>query len=102
MRDHVLYLLRGGGAHMSFDDFIASFPSERCNEKKEGLPYTAWQVIEHMRIAQWDILQFCRDPTHVSPSFPEGYWPATDQSGNDDLWQKSVDQFRNDLKQMAD
>ena len=56
LRKHVLYLLRGGGAHLSFDDFVNSFPADLCNRHIEGLPYTPWQVLEHMRIAQWDIL----------------------------------------------
>ncbi len=75
LRDHVLYVLRGEGAHVTFEDFVASFPSELCGQRLEGLPYTAWQVLEHMRIAQWDILEFSRNPKHVSPKWPEGYWP---------------------------
>jgi len=100
LRKHVLYLLRGGSAHMSFDDFVNSFPPDLCNRRIEGLPYTAWQVLEHMRIAQWDILEFSRDPSHISPDFPKGYWPRTDELGSADLWQRTVDAFRNDLQQM--
>ena len=81
LRKHVLYLLRGGGAHLSFDDFAASFPPDLCNRQIEGLPYTPWQVLEHMRLAQWDILEFSRDPNHVSPEFPKGYWPRPDELG---------------------
>ena len=100
VRTHVLYLLKDGGAHLSFDDFVGSFPADLCNRQIEGLPYTAWQVLEHMRIAQWDILEFSRDPTHVSPEFPKGYWPSKDELGKPALWQKTVEDFRNDLKQM--
>ena len=100
LRKHVLYLLRGGGAHLSFDDFVDSFPADLCNRKVEGLPYTAWQVLEHMRLAQWDILEFSRDPDHVSPEFPKGYWPNPNELGSQALWQKTVDEFRNDLRQM--
>lgn len=100
IRKHVLYLLRGGGAHMSFDDFINSFPADLCNREIEGLPYTPWQILEHMRLAQWDILEFSRDPDHVSPEFPKGYWPKPDDTGNPALWQKTVDDFRKDLQQM--
>ena len=100
LRKHVLYLLRGGGAHLSFDDFVNSFPPDLCNRQIEGLPYTPWQVLEHMRIAQWDILEFSRDPDHVSPEFPKGYWPKPDEPGTPALWQKSVDEFRKDLQQM--
>ena len=100
IRKHVLYLLRSGGAHLSFDDLINSFPADLCNRQIEGLPYTPWQVLEHMRIAQWDILEFSRDPDHVSPEFPKGYWPNPDELGTPALWQKTADQFRNDLQQM--
>ena len=100
LREHVLYLLRGGGAHLSFEDFVATFPAEMCNQRIDGLPYTAWQVLEHMRLAQWDILEFSRDPDHVSPEFPKGYWPKPDDLGNPTLWQQTIDQFRNDLQQM--
>ena len=100
VRKHVLYLLRGGGAHVSFDDFVNSFPADLCNRQIEGLPYTAWQVLEHTRIAQWDILEFSRDPNHVSPEFPKGYWPKPDELGTPVLWEKTVDEFRRDLKQM--
>ena len=100
LRKHVLYLLRGGGAHLSFDDFVKSFPADLCNRQIEGLPYTPWQVLEHMRLAQWDILEFSRDADHVSPEFPKGYWPTPNEPGSSALWQESVDKFRNDLQQM--
>jgi len=100
IRKHVRYLLKGGGAHLSFDDFIASFPADLCNRQIEGLPYTPWQVLEHMRIAQWDILEFSRDPNHISPEFPKGYWPKAKELGTTTLWQKTVDEFRNDLQAM--
>ena len=102
VRDHVLYLLRSGGAHLSFDDLVADFPIESCGRKIEGLPYTAWQVLEHMRIAQWDILEFSRDPKHISPKFPSGYWPKPKEPGNAELWNETVEKFRSDLKQMED
>lgn len=100
VREHVLYVLRGEGAHVTFEDFVADFPIERCGQRVTGLPYTAWQVLEHMRIAQWDILEFTRNPKHVSPKWPEGYWPAQDQPGTPELWQETVSKYRDDLKQM--
>jgi|SRR5262245_5638461 len=102
VRDHVLYLLRGGGAHLSFEDFVKAFPAELGNKKLEGLPYTAWQVLEHMRLAQWDILEFSRDKSHVSPEFPKGYWPGSDDLGSAQQWQQTVEKFRSDLKQMEE
>jgi hypothetical protein len=98
LRDQLLYLLRGGGAHLSFDDFVADFPAELCNRRIEGLPYTAWQVLEHMRIAQWDILEFCRNPKYVSMNFPDDYWPK--DLGSIELWNETVERFRDDLKEM--
>jgi hypothetical protein len=100
LRDHLLYVLKGEGAHISFEDLTADFPVEKCGERIEGLPYTAWQVLEHIRIAQWDILEFSRNGKHVSPKWPEGYWPAPDEVGNEQLWNQSVEKFRDDLKQM--
>lgn len=101
LREHVLYLLRGGGAHLSFEDFVATFPAEMCNQRIDGLPYTAWQVLEHMRIAQWDILEFSRNGNHVSPDFPKGYWPAPKSAGTPELWQQSIKNFQSDLEQLT-
>ena len=98
LRDHLLYLLRNGGAHMSFDDFVGEFPAELCAERVPGLPYTCWQVLEHMRLAQWDILEFSRDPNHTSPEFPKGYWPAPENAGTVELWKESAARFSSDLK----
>jgi len=102
LRDHLLYVLRGEGAHISFEDFVKDFPAALCGERVEGLPYTAWQVLEHIRIAQWDILEFSRDAKHVSPKWPEGYWPPQDQIGTPELWQQTIDKFRSDAKQMEE
>jgi DinB family protein len=102
LRDHILYVLRGEGAHITFDDFVADFPVERCGERVAGLPYTAWQVLEHMRIALWDILEFSRDAKHASPKWPEGYWPPKEQVGTPELWHGTVARFRDDLRQMQE
>ncbi len=102
LRDHLLSLLNGGNAHINFDDFVAGFPVTKCSQRIAGVPYTPWQVLEHMRIAQWDILEFCRAGNHVSPKWPEGYWPAPDDAGNPSLWQEAVVKFRGDLKQMGE
>ena len=102
LRDHVLYVLRGEGAHITLDAFVADFPVARCGERVEGLPYTAWQVLEHMRIALWDILEFTRNPKHVSPEFPSGYWPKTQVPPDAKAWDKSVHAFRADAKALAD
>lgn len=102
LREHVRYLLRGGGAHISFSDAVADFPPALINTRLGHLPYTPWQVLEHMRIAQWDILEFSRNANHISPEFPKGYWPpaATEADASD--WEKSVAAFFSDLQAMED
>lgn len=102
LRDHLLYLLRGGGAHISFEDFIANFSMDFINHEIEGVPYTPWQVLEHMRIAQWDILEFSHDANHASPKFPEGYWPSSGIAADGEMWNETVRVFRSDLQALAD
>lgn len=102
LREHLLYLLGGGGAHVDFESVITDFPVEKVNQRIENLPYTAWAVLEHMRIAQWDILEFSRSAEHVSPKWPEGYWPARDVEHGAAEWEKSVKGFREDLSAMKE
>lgn len=102
LREHLLYLLRGGGAHVDFDSVVANFPVEKINQKIAHLPYTAWAVVEHMRIAQFDILEFSRNAAYVSPKWPEGYWPPTASAPEAADWNKSVEAFRRDLKEMEE
>jgi hypothetical protein len=100
LREHLLYVLRGGGAHIDFEGVIADFPVELIGERVSHIPYTAWQLLEHMRIAQWDILGFSRSAHHVSPEWPKGYWPTDEVIPDEDAWNKSVEAFRADLKEM--
>jgi hypothetical protein len=102
LREHVLYLLGGGGAHLSFDNAIAELPAEFRGRKPAGVPHTPWRLLEHMRIAQWDILEFSRNPQHVSPEFPSGYWPDGEAPPSADAWDKSAAAFRADLQAMQD
>jgi hypothetical protein len=102
LRDHLLYLLRGGGAHLDFDAAIADLPADLRGAKPAGLPHTPWRLLEHMRIAQWDILEFSRNPKHVSPKFPDGYWPQGDAPPDADAWDRCVVSFRADLRAMQD
>ena len=101
LREHVLQLLRGGHAHLNFDQVISDFPQELRGRKVRDLPYTAWQILDHMRIAQWDILEFSRDSRHVSPEWPRGYWPETTAPPNRTAWSASVKALRQDLEAMA-
>ena len=100
LREHLLYVLRGGGAHIDFESVIADFPLEIINRRVEHIPYTPWQLLEHMRIAQWDILEFSRNAKHVSPKWPEGYWPTPEDEADAAAWQRSIEAFRADLKAM--
>lgn len=100
LREHLLYLLRDGGAHIKFDEALKDFPVELINARAEGVPYTPWHLLEHMRIAQWDIVEFSRDASHVSPEWPKGYWPDNDRDADEDEWRKSVEAFRADLREM--
>jgi hypothetical protein len=102
LREHLLYLLRGGGAHLDFEKAVADLPPELRGAKPAGQPHTPWRLVEHLRIAQWDILRFCLDPHHVSPQFPEGYWPQGDAPPDAGAWERSVAGFRADLRAMQE
>jgi len=101
VREQVLYLLQGGGAHLSFDEVIAKFPDPLRGTKPNGAPHTAWQLLEHMRLAQWDILEFSRNPKHVSPEFPAGYWPPAEKPPSAGAWNSSIASVKNDLEAMV-
>jgi uncharacterized damage-inducible protein DinB len=101
LRQHLLDLLRGRNAHADFDTVVADFPSRMRGVKPPGAPHTAWQLLEHMRIAQSDILEFSRDGKHKSPPWPEGYWPKTEAPPSAASWNNSLRSFRADLKATA-
>jgi hypothetical protein len=102
LREHLLVLLGSSHAHPDFESAIADLPPELRGAKPAGLPHTPWRLLEHMRIAQEDILKFCIDPTYVSPEFPAGYWPAGDAPPDATAWDRSVAAFRADLQAMKD
>jgi hypothetical protein len=102
LREHLVYLLRGGGAHAGFEAAIKDLPVAMRGKTPRGAEHSPWEIVEHMRIAQWDILEFSRDPKHVSPEWPSGYWPKTQAPPNSTAWNKTVKAFRADLKAMCD
>lgn len=102
LREHVVYLLEGGGAHAKFDEIVAGVPPKILGQKPAGLPHSLWMLLEHLRIAQWDILEFSRNAKHTSPKWPEGYWPKTEAPTTTAAWNGSVKKFRQDLKAMQD
>jgi len=102
LREHLLFALGEGGAHLSFDDAITGIPAELRGVKPANLSFSPWRLLEHLRIAQWDIVEFCVNPKHVSPAWPKGYWPEEDTPPDASAWDKSVRQFRHDLERMQD
>lgn len=100
MREQVLALLRGGNAHMPFDEAVADFPLDRINDRAPNVFYSPWQLLEHIRITQEDILEFTRDPDWVSPSWPEGHWPAPDEEADPARWTATINAIRRDLEAM--
>ena len=101
LREHLIDLLGGRSAHLDFQKAIADLPVKLRGVKPPGLPHTPWRLVEHMRIAQWDILRFSIDPKHTSPEFPDGYWPKDDAPPSDDAWEFSVRQFLADLDEVC-
>jgi len=100
LRDHLLYLLRGGGAHTDFDSAMGDWPVQLAGAKVANFPHTAWMLLEHMRLAQWDILEFSRNPEHVSPAWPEGYWPKSEAPVSEKAWKDAMSAFKKDLRAM--
>jgi hypothetical protein len=100
LRRHVLSVLDSKEAHLSFRDAVADFPPELRGKKPKGAPHTAWQLLEHMRLAQEDILDFSRNPNYQERKFPDDYWPATEAPPDEEAWDRSVKQFWQDLQAM--
>lgn len=98
LRNQLLALLQGEDAHMDFDEAVADFPLKFINQRPPNTPYTPWHLLEHLRITQWDILEFIRNPQHVSPAWPEGYWPAPNAEASPQQWQETIAGFRADFK----
>lgn len=98
IREQLIALISGGNAHMPFDQAVENFPVEAMNVEAPNIPYTPWRLLEHMRIAQWDILEFIRNPKYVSPPWPEGYWPPSGERADQERWEQTVQGFRSDLQ----
>jgi len=102
LRQHLLELLQGGGAHIKFDDVVKNVPEGLRGRKPAGLPHSLWMLLEHLRIAQSDILEFSRNPKHVSPEWPEGYWPKKETPPTTAAWNESIKKFHADLTALQD
>jgi uncharacterized damage-inducible protein DinB len=102
LRDHLLELLNSRSAHLDFDKAIANLPAELRGKKAPGQEHSVWQLVEHLRLAQEDILEFSRNPDYKAPKWPDDYWPATEAPPSDKAWDQSVEAFHRDLQAMKD
>ena len=100
LHEHLLELLNGKSAHIDLETVLNEFPLGEINTRLENAPHTAWELLEHLRIAQHDIVEFSRDANHVSPKFPDGYWNKKEAAAED--WQNSCGQILKDLQTMRD
>ncbi len=98
VRQQLLFLLQGGGAHMPLEKAVADFPPALMNSRPPHVSYSFWQLLEHIRIAQWDILDFIRNPHYQELSWPEGYWPAPDAVADAEAWQTTLRQIGDDTQ----
>jgi len=102
LREQLVNLLQKRQAHMTFEDAVADFPADHYNVKPRGLEYTFWHLLEHLRITQWDILDYCRNPNYVEPRWPDDYWPARDATTEPAGWQHTINQFLADRQALVD
>ncbi|HEX4019992.1 MAG TPA: DinB family protein [Acidobacteriaceae bacterium] len=101
LRQHLLYLLKDGGAHATFDAAVKNMPHDLQGKTPKGAEHSPWELLEHLRIAQWDILEFTRNANYSAPEFPAGYWPKTAAPPDEKAWDKSVHAFHADHKALV-
>jgi len=102
LRQQMLELVDGRGAHMPFDAAVADFPAEAINGRPPNVPYTPWHLLEHIRIAQRDILDYIRNRSYIAPNWPEEYWPPRDATATPELFAQSIASFRADRTALRD
>ena len=100
LRDHLVRFLRSDWAHVTAEDGLSGVPPDERGARPPGHPHTIWQLLEHLRICQDDLVEYSRDPNHTSPAFPDGYWPPSDAPENEEAWEASLDAFRTGLQGM--
>ena len=102
LRQHLVDLLTGHNAHLTFEQAIQNLSPEVRGKRPEGAAHTSWQLLEHLRISTWDILEFSRNREHVSPKWHEGYWPESEAPADDRAWEESMEAFQGDLEAMCE
>ncbi len=102
LQKQLVKLLTSTEAHADFEAAVKDIPEGQRGKKPKGAEHSPWQLLEHLRIAQWDILEYAINPKHKSPEFPEGYWPKSPAPASNAEWEESVRGFRRDLKRLCD
>lgn len=102
LREQIIDLLTKGNAHVTFEEAVKKLPAKLRGVVTGGLPYSIWQLVEHIRITQWDILEFSRDPKHVSPKWPDEYWPNEAQPHSDEAWSDTINKIKEDKQAFID
>lgn len=96
--EHLMEMLRGGHAHTKFEDAVKGVPIAKAGIRPEGCPHSVWELVEHIRLAQHDILKFSEGPKWKSPKWPEGYWPKSPKPRDAAAWRKALAEVRSSLK----
>jgi len=102
LTDEIVKLLNGGGAHATLDHALDGLPANQRGQQPHGLPYSIWQLVEHIRIALWDMLEFSKDGNHQSPKWPEEYWPKETEPANEEAWLQSLETIKANLQEMIE
>ena len=101
LRKHLVEVLTGGHAHATFEQAVKNLPVELRGKVPKGGEHSPWQLLEHLRLAQWDILDFSRNPKYQAMKWPDDYWPKEKAPADEKAWDKSVRAFKRDLKEMC-
>ena len=102
LRQQLLTLLESRNAHVDFDTAVGDLRPEARGRRPDELPYSPWELLEHIRITQWDILDFCRNPEYEQPDWPDAYWPDGPEPSDEEAWASSIAAYRRDLEGMKD
>jgi DinB superfamily len=102
LREQLLALIDGHGAHMPYDAAVADFPDGSINRTAPNVPYTPWHLLEHIRIAQLDILDYIRNREYLAPAWPEEYWPARDSTATPRQFAQTIEGFKADRAALHD